>query len=95
MNPVAAGEPRSPRGGRARGALMSRAWVVRGDVAPPPPGVVIAAHRSKTSPRRHDVALGRGNIALGTSRKGCGFSRAAATVTHSPRRARRICMTPN
>jgi hypothetical protein len=63
-------------------------------VDPPLPGAIIAAHRSKTSPRRHDVALRRRNVALETARRSCISCLTAASVTLSPRRARRICMTP-
>jgi hypothetical protein len=74
MNPD---EPRSPRGGRARGTLTSRAWVLPRRWSGPP------VKDFAETPRRG--AFGRENVALGTARKGCLFSRTAATVTHSPR----------
>jgi hypothetical protein len=65
MDPAAADEPRSPRGGRARGTLTSRAGSFRGDGP---------AHRSKTSPRRHDVALSAAGTLRWEQRAGVAYS---------------------
>ena len=98
MKPAAAGEPRSPPGGRTRGTLTSRAWVLprprSNGRCPAPSGPPIKD--SAETPRRG--ACRRRNVALGTARRGCISSRAAATVTLSPRRlagfARRQTILP-
>lgn len=65
---------------------------------PPPPAAARRRHRGppiKDFAEKRRGAFRRGNVALGTPRQGCVSSRTAATFTLLPRRARRICMTPN
>jgi hypothetical protein len=91
LNPTTAGEPRSPemhaREARLRAALGPSVAMI----ATPPPGAVIAAPAQRLRRDATTWDFRPRKCCAGTARKGCLFSRTAATVTHSPRRARRIC----